>query len=102
MKKKGGARYSFKACEYINKLNEEKGWHLQHAENGGEISIGPYYLDGYDQELNIAFEYDETHHHYDVFDSLSEKDYEKMNYIKEKLKCRFFRYNEVKNELKEY
>ena len=102
MKKKGGARYSFKACRYIDKLNEEKGWHLQHAENGGEISVGPYYLDGYDQELNIAFEYDETRHHYNIFDNLSEKDYEKMNYIKEKLGCRFFRYNETKNELKEF
>ena len=31
------ARYSHKACIYINKLNKEKNWNLQHAENGGDI-----------------------------------------------------------------
>lgn len=33
---------------------------------------------------------------------LNEKDLKKMNYIKEKLNCRFFRYNESLNELKEF
>lgn len=42
--------YSKKACEYINSLNEEKGWNLQHAENGGEFEIEGYFLDGYDRE----------------------------------------------------
>ena len=99
--KHGGARYSFKACEFINKLNEEKGWNLQHAENGGEIRVDNYYLDGYDSSLNIAFEYDEKKH-YNSNGELNEKDLKKMNYIKEKLNCRFFRYNESLNELKEF
>jgi hypothetical protein len=98
----GGARYSVKACEYINKLNEEKNWNLQHALNGGEITVGPYYLDGYDKDLNIAFEYDENKHHYGYTEELSEKDIKKMTYIKEKLHCRFFRYNEKTDELKEW
>ena len=100
--KHGGARYSIKACRYIDKLNEEKGWHLQHAENGGEITVDNYYLDGYDSNLNIAFEYDERKHHYDYSEKLSDKDIKKMEYIKEKLNCRFFRYNEATNELKEF
>lgn len=100
--KNGGARYSIKACEYIDKLNIEMGWNLQHAENGGEIIIGHYYLDGYDKNLNIAFEYDENKHHYGYDDELSDEDKKKMEYIKKKLNCRFFRYNVKKNELKEY
>lgn len=93
MAKHGGARYSKKACEFINELNIKMNWNLQHAENGGEIRIGHYYLDGYDKSLNIAFEYDENKHHYGYDDELSEKDVKKMKYIKKKLNCRFFRYN---------
>lgn len=59
-------------------------------------------MDGYDKDLNIAFEYDENIHHYGYTEELSEKDIKKMNYIKEKLHCRFFRYNEKTNELKEW
>lgn len=90
----GGARFSLKACKYIDKLNEQKGWHLQHGLNGGEVTCGPYYLDGYDKDLNIAFEYDELKHHYDCNGNLCEHDKEKMEYIKKQLGCRFFRYNE--------
>lgn len=32
--------YSEKACKFIDKLNEERGWNLQHALNGGEIRCG--------------------------------------------------------------
>jgi hypothetical protein len=51
-----------RACEFIDKLNKEKGWNLQHAENGGEIELYGYLVDGYDKERNIIFEYDEPHH----------------------------------------
>ncbi|MCQ2975067.1 MAG: hypothetical protein MJ211_09680 [Bacteroidales bacterium] len=77
--------YSEKACEYIDKLNEEKNWHLQHALNGGEFKVGRYSLDGYDKELNIAFEYDEYRHHYDRQGNLLEKDIKRQNYIIKKL-----------------
>jgi endogenous inhibitor of DNA gyrase (YacG/DUF329 family) len=50
------------ACEYINKINKEKGWNLQHALNGGEVELYGYFVDGYDKEKNIIFEYDETDH----------------------------------------
>lgn len=55
-------RYNPIACYYIDKLNSIKGWHLQHALNGGEVRCGPYSLDGYDQQKNIIFEYDEPFH----------------------------------------
>ncbi len=51
------------ACAYIDQLNESKGWHLQHGLNGGEVRVDNYFLDGYDKELNIAFEYDEPAHY---------------------------------------
>jgi hypothetical protein len=98
----GGARYSIEACKFMNELNAKMNWNLQHAENGGEYRIGHYYLDGYYKELNIAFEYDENKHHYGYNDELSEKDLKKMKIIKEKLHCRFFRYNVRKKELKEF
>lgn len=88
-------RYNKSSIAYINSLNEKYNWNLQHAENGGEICIDGYYLDGYDKELNIVFEYDEPRHYIDVENSiLVQRDIDRQNYIINKLKCRFFRYNE--------
>lgn len=88
-------RYNPNACRYIDQLNEKYDWNLQHAENGGEVCIGGYFLDGYDKDLNIAFEYDEPRHYFDVVENkLKEKDINRMNYIIQKTGCRFFRYNE--------
>lgn len=93
-----GPRYNIKSIEFINKLNEEYGWNLQHAENGGEIQICGYFLDGYDKDLNIVFEYDEAAHYKDVKKSLlNDKDIERQNIIIEKLNCEFYRYNESEN-----
>lgn len=61
---KGANNYNPDACVFIDNLNEEKGWKLQHAENGGEVMLYGYFPDGYDKENNIVFEYDETHHKY--------------------------------------
>lgn len=89
------ARYSHKACEYINKLNKEKNWKLQHAENGGEYSISGYFLDGYDKDLNIVFEYDEPSHYKDKENNiLKDKDIKRQENIINKLHCQFWRYNE--------
>lgn len=62
--KVGNIQYNYNpdACAYMDKLNESRNWHLQHALNGGEIKCGPYSLDGYDKEANIIFEYDEPEH----------------------------------------
>lgn len=95
-----GARFSKTACEFIDELNKKNNWHLQHALNGGETPVGPYYLDGYDKELNIAFEYDEPQHYINAENNtLTERDISRMKYIKEQLHCEFYRYNEKKQVL---
>lgn len=57
--------------------------------------------DFYDELNNIVVEYDESTH-YDRNWKLLQKDVERMNLIKEHMKCKFYRYNEVLDELKEY
>lgn len=90
-----GQHYSIKGCKYIDELNKKNNWKLQHALNGGEIEVDGYFLDGYDKELNIAFEYDEPKHYEDVFNNiLNIRDIERQKHIIECLSCRFFRYNE--------
>lgn len=97
-----GPRYNKNACKYIDMLNKQNNWHLQHAENGGEICIDGYYLDGYDKDLNIVFEYDESRHYKDINNNiLIDNDINRQNYIIKKLGCRFFRYNETTNNLYE-
>jgi len=93
---KGANNYNPKACQYFNWLNESNGWNLQHAENGGEISIIGYFLDSYDKTRNIVVEYDEKHHN-----KLSQqmKDLRRQTDIIEELKCDFYRFNESKGEL---
>ena len=92
--------YNKNACKYIDKLNEDKGWNLQHAENGGEYKILGYFLDGYDKEKNIAFEYDECKHYKDVYNNiLNEKDIQRQENIINELNCEFWRYNEKLNLL---
>lgn len=95
-------RYNVNACRYIEFLNSRFGWQLQHAENGGEVRVCDYFLDGYDSNLNIAFEYDEPRHYADVrSNSLCERDINRMHAIREELGCRFIRYNEQLNLLYE-
>lgn len=96
------ANYNKNACSFIDDLNEIFNWNLQHAENGGEVIIGGYFLDGYDNFNNIAFEYDERRHYADIENNiLKERDYKRMCFIYTKVNCRFFRYNEETNTLYE-
>lgn len=101
VKRVGINRVSFnkKACIYIDFLNAKNNWHLQHALNGGEKQVGPYFLDGYDAELNIAFEYDEKYHHKQM---QLEHDKVKADYVINKLNCKLYRYDEDKDLLYEY
>ena len=95
-------RYNVNACRYIDYINTRFGWQLQHAENGGEIRVCNYFLDGYDAALNIAFEYDEPRHYVDAqANILCEREISRMQIIIEELGCRFIRYNEQLNLLYE-
>ena len=87
-----------RACKFIDKLNEEKGWSLQHALNGGEYSFLGYFVDGYDKEKNIVFEYDEKFHRNE---NQKNKDLIKEDRIINFLKpTAFYRYDEMNEELK--
>lgn len=94
----GGPQYNPKACDYLDLLNKEKGWELQHALNGGECSFLGYFVDGYDKDRNIIVEYDEPKHQYQKWKI---KDLERQKKIINHLKCKFYRFDEKKNLLYE-
>ena len=95
-----GQHYSKNACKYIDFLNSKNGWNLIHAENGGEKQVCGFFLDGYDEQLNIAFEYDEPKHYKDVYNNiLKEKDIKRQKQIINELKCKLYRYNEKIDKL---
>lgn len=87
--------YNPKACAYFNKIMEETGSFIQHAENGGEIHLKElgYWLDGYDQVNNIVYEFDENKHHY-INGKLCEKDILRQQNITNHFKCTFIRIRE--------
>lgn len=88
-----GPRYNPIGCQFIDEINLLMNWNLKHAMNGGEKKILRYYVDGYDEELNIVFEYDEPRH-YNKDNILKEKDLIRQNNIIKELNCDFYRYNE--------
>ena len=94
------ANVSEKACKYIDELNIQKGWELQHGLNGEEKQVGPYFLDGYDEKRNIAFEYFEKAHHKNH--KKEERDAARARYIKKELNCKFFIYDELSDLLYEF
>ena len=86
------ANFNPKACQFIDNLNKERGWNLQHALNGGEVKISWYSVDGYDKERNIVFEYDEKSHNSFRY---KQKDLVRQKRIVEKVNpSLFIRYDE--------
>jgi hypothetical protein len=83
--------YNPKACQYFNKIMNDTNSFIQHAENGGEFFIKElgFWVDGYDIENNIVYEYDEKHHF--INNKLKDKDIKRQNLITELLKCKFIR-----------
>jgi hypothetical protein len=96
--------YNKKESEYFLNLQSKMGWDGIFIGNNNRQyyidSLG-YFVDYYEPTLNIVVEYDETSH-YDKNWNLKERDVIRMNEIKQLLNCRFFRYNEVLDELREY
>lgn len=89
--------YNKNACEFIDEINKKFGYKLQHALNGGEIVISGFSLDGYDNEKNVVFEYDEPKHNKK---SQIKKDSVRQNIIIDKLNpVIFLRFNEEYNRM---
>ena len=101
MTKGGGPRYNKSSIPVLEKIALERGWHIQHAENGGEFHTGiGYFLDAYDAEKNIALEYDEPKHYVDAeHNILCQKDIDRQHEIIEHLHCEFWRFNSVTQSL---
>jgi len=88
------------ACKILDDIAKERGWNLKHALNGGEYQILNYFVDGFDEKLNIVLEYDEPRHY--SRGELKIDDLKRMNEIIKFQKCSFFRYNEKTGEMKRY
>lgn len=103
--KNGGVRpmVNLKACKYIDSYSKIHGYNFIHALNGGEFYIKElgYWVDGYDIEKNVVFEYDEKHH-FTATGELKSKDVTRMDEIKNHLKCKLIRYNEKINTITIY
>jgi len=86
-----------KACEFIDRLNNNMGFNLKHALNGGEVWLNGFYPDGYDKDRNIIFEYDEKWHN---SSKLKEKDLKRQEKLINEIKpSKFIRYDENNNKL---
>jgi hypothetical protein len=98
-KGKCSPRYNKNACVFFDNLSKQRNWNLQHAENGGEFHIKElgFFVDAYDEKLNIVVEYDEPIHY--INGILREKDKIRQEKIIETLGCDFYRYNEQTNTL---
>lgn len=91
------------ACQFISRWGTEHGYNFRHGQNGGEFYVKDVgaFVDGYDVDKNIVFEYDEPAH-YDRRGNLKTKDVRRMLDIIETLHCRFVRYNEKTQTITEY
>jgi hypothetical protein len=84
--------YNPNACQFIENFGSQNGYNFQHAMNGGEVEIYGYFLDGYDKEKNVVFEYDEPKHR---FPSYKQNDLIRQKRIVDNIKpISFFRYDE--------
>lgn len=87
--------YNDKACKYFDELMNENKIFIQHALNGGEFHIKElgYWVDGYDNDNNVVYEWDEEYHHY-IDNKLRDKDIKRQIEIEKFLKCTFIRIRE--------
>lgn len=92
---RGGQFFSEVACRFMDAWGRSNGYKFEHAMNGKELQVAAYWVDGYDSEKNVIFEYDEPHHYNKKgFGNLRKKDILRMERIQSETKCIFIRYNE--------
>ena len=85
-----GPNYNSDGCIYFEMIMETTGCFIQHAENGGEFYANGYWADGYDEENNIWYEWDEKHH-FNLDGTYKKKDNLRQKEIIDFLKCYFVR-----------
>lgn len=87
--------FSERACTLFDRIASMCNIHIQHGLNGGEYNIAElgFWVDGYDKENNIVFEFDE-YKHFNKDGSLKEKDIFRQRSIEQYLQCKFIRLNE--------
>lgn len=83
--------YNKKACELFDNISSNDNVNIRHALNGGEYRIPSlgYWLDGYDIENNVVYEYYEKSHF--TKGKLKDRDVNREIEIKKLLKCKFIR-----------
>ena len=82
------------ACDFIDAFGIKRGFSFIHGNNGGEIMLNGYMVDGYDKERNIVFEYDEDKH--EAFKQKM-KDLKRTDRIISKIGCKILRYSQKYN-----
>lgn len=82
--------YNVNSVSVIESFAAGLGESVQHAENGGEVRVVNYWLDGYIHNKNIAIEYDEPHH-FKKNGELLERDLKRMKRIHKEINCTFVR-----------
>ncbi|XP_062621681.1 uncharacterized protein LOC134283252 [Saccostrea cucullata] len=50
-------QYSAKACRWLTWMSHQSGCHIRHARNGGEVPIGNYTVDGYQEATRTVYEF---------------------------------------------
>jgi len=82
------------ACVLFDVIASETGIFIQHGMNIGEYNIAElgYWVDGYNKEYNIVFEFDEPNH-FNKDGTLKDRDLIRQNHIEDYLHCTFIRLN---------
>ena len=80
------------ACTLFDKISAVTGIYIQHGMNIGEYNIAElgYWVDGYNKENNIVFEFDEPKH-FKKDGTLKDRDLIRQKHIEEYLHCTFIR-----------
>ena len=81
--------YNLEACRIIEEFGKENGYNFQHAENGGEVKVIGYFVDGYDKEKNVVIEYYEKAH-----SRTKKRDEKRKQEIINHLDCKFIEIKE--------
>jgi len=82
--------FNSKGCDVFDEISKKNNIFIQHAKNGGEYYIKElvYWVDGYDKQNNVVYEYDEKYH---FTKKQKEKDERRQKEIEEYLGCTFVR-----------